>query len=121
MRIAINSKTFKDQRSFQLSKAVEILEQEEFDNAKPTVFYLHGFLETMEVESIKVIADAYLKRGDHSELFVMIDLPVTIVTRVIFLLFLDLIILDWGDLADGSYLLDAVPNSVKVISTTFVD
>lgn len=62
-----NSKTFKEQRSFQLSKAIEILEQEEFDNAKPTVFYLHGYLETMEVESIKVIADAYLKRGDHSE------------------------------------------------------
>lgn len=29
-------------------------------------------------------------------------------------LFLDTIILDWGDLADGSYLLDAVPNAVKV-------
>jgi hypothetical protein len=87
VRIAINSKSFKDQRSFQLSKAVEILEQEEFDNAKPTVFYLHGYLETMEVESIKVIADAYLKRGDHSELFVLIDLPVTFVTSVIFSIF----------------------------------
>lgn len=62
-----NSKSFKDQRSFQLSKAVEILEQEEFDNARPTVFYLHGYLETMEVESIKVVAEAYLKRGDHSK------------------------------------------------------
>lgn len=29
-------------------------------------------------------------------------------------LFLDIIILDWGDLADGSYLLDAVPNAAKV-------
>lgn len=62
-----DSKTFKEQRSFQLSKAIELLEQDEFDNAKPTLLYLHGFVETMEVESIKVIADAYLTRGDHSE------------------------------------------------------
>lgn len=30
------------------------------------------------------------------------------------MLFLDLIILDWGELADGNYLLDAVPNAAKV-------
>lgn len=66
----INRKTFKERRSFQLSKAVEILEQEEFDNAKPTVIYMHGYLENMEYESIKVITDAYLTRGDHSELIV---------------------------------------------------
>lgn len=59
--------SFKEQKSFQLSKAVEILEQEEFDNARPTVIYMHGFVETMEVESIKVVTEAYLKRGDHSE------------------------------------------------------
>lgn len=67
MHITINSKSFKDQRSFQISKAVEILEQEEFDNAKPTVVYLHGFEENMKVESIRVIAQAYITRGDHSE------------------------------------------------------
>lgn len=33
-----------------------------------------------------------------------------------FHLFLDLIVLDWGDLADGSYLLDAVPNAAKVFT-----
>lgn len=63
----INSKTFNEQRIFQLPKAIEILEQEEFDNSRPTVVYLHGFEETMKVESIRVIAEAYLKRGDHSE------------------------------------------------------
>lgn len=67
MRITSNSKTFKEQKSFQLSKAVELLEQEEFDNAKPTVVYMHGYVETMQVESIKVITDAYLTRGDHSK------------------------------------------------------
>lgn len=30
------------------------------------------------------------------------------------LLFLDIVILDWGELADGNYLLDAVPNALKV-------
>lgn len=51
-----------------MPRAIEMLEQDEFDNAKPTVVYMHGFIETMEVESIKVITEAYLKRGDHSEL-----------------------------------------------------
>lgn len=67
------------------------MEEEEFDNAKPTVIYFHGYLEHMQMESVKVIADAYLRRNDHN-----------------------LIILDWGELADGNYLLDAVPNSHKV-------
>lgn len=74
-----------------MSSAHEILEQDEFDNAKPTVVYLHGFLETMEVESISVIANAYLTRNDHN-----------------------ILILDWGELADGSYLLEALPNALKV-------
>lgn len=52
---------------------------------------MHGFMETMEVESIHVIADAYLERKDHN-----------------------ILILDWGELADGSYLFDALPNSIKV-------
>lgn len=34
----------------------------------------------------------------------------------VYRLFLDIVILDWGELADGSYLLDAVPNAVKVIA-----
>lgn len=108
----INSKTFKEQKSFQLNKAIEILEQDEFDNAKPTVIYIHGYVETMEVESVKVITDAYLARGDHSEFNFA-----TIFNHFWsnFFLFLDIIILDWGELADGSYLLDAVPNAVKVI------
>lgn len=28
--------------------------------------------------------------------------------------FLDIIFVDWADLADGNYLLDAVPNAVKL-------
>jgi hypothetical protein len=63
----VNSSTFEKQRNFALPKAVELLEQPEFDNAKPTVVYMHGFVETMEVESIRVITEAYLSRADHSE------------------------------------------------------
>jgi hypothetical protein len=63
----VNSSTFDKQRNFALSKAVDLLEQPEFDNAKPTVVYMHGFVETMEVESIRVIAEAYMKRADHSK------------------------------------------------------
>jgi hypothetical protein len=79
------------------------------------VLYIHGFVETMEVESIRVIAEAYLKRGDHSEL--IISLRCFSIQNEAFSthLFLDIVILDWGDLADGNYLLDAVPNSAKVI------
>ncbi|KAG5684759.1 hypothetical protein PVAND_013973 [Polypedilum vanderplanki] len=84
-------KSFDEQRKFALSKAVDILEQEEFDNAKPTVIYLHGYIEHMEIESIRVISEAYLKRGDHN-----------------------LILVDWAELADGNYLLDAVPNAMKL-------
>ncbi|CRL04727.1 CLUMA_CG017787, isoform A [Clunio marinus] len=99
--ILFYGKTLNEQRAFTLPKAVEILEQEEFDNAKPTVIYIHGFIETMANESIKVIVDAYQTRGDHN-----------------------IIILDWGELADGNYLLDAVPNSVKlgnILADTILD
>ncbi|XP_070502244.1 inactive pancreatic lipase-related protein 1 [Chironomus tepperi] len=84
-------KSFNDQRNFPFSKAVDILEQDEFDNGKPTVIYIHGYIEHMEMESVKVVCEAYLKRGDHNIIFV-----------------------DWAELADGNYLLDAVPNSVKL-------
>lgn len=70
---------------------------------------MHGFVETMEVESVRVITEAYLKRGDHSEYIHLY------IYRNSSNLFLDIIVLDWGELADGNYLLDAVPNAAKVI------
>lgn len=83
--------TFDQQRIYDLKNAADILAQAEFDLNKPTVLYFHGFMETKEVESIQVIANAYLSRKDHN-----------------------IIILDWGELADGSYLFDALPNAIKV-------
>ena len=62
-------KTTEDKKVFQLSKAIDILEQEEFDNAKPTLIYIHGYLEHMQMESVQVVSEAYLKRNDHSKTF----------------------------------------------------
>lgn len=42
-------------------------------------------------ESVNVIVNAYLKRNDHN-----------------------ILVLDWSSLADGNYLLDAVPNAKLV-------
>lgn len=69
------------------------MSHEKFDARKKTVMYFHGYIESPEVESVHVIVDAYQKRGDHN-----------------------LIVLDWTNLADGSYLLEAVPNCLKVCS-----
>lgn len=76
---------------FELNEASKILEQPEYDSSRPTVLYLHGYLENPSVESIHVIVDAYQIRNDHN-----------------------ILILDWGELADGSYIFEAFRNSIKV-------
>ena len=43
-----------------------------------------------------MIVEAYAKRGDHN-----------------------LLVLDWAELADGGFLLNALPNSKKVIITVY--
>lgn len=62
-----------------------------FDKQKPTVLYIHGYVEAPSHESVNVIVQAYLKRNDHNVL-----------------------ILDWSELADGNYLFDAIPNMKQV-------
>lgn len=74
-----------------MNDAQEILKHEKFDATKKTVLYIHGYLENPEVESIHVIVDAYLTRDDCN-----------------------IIILDWGLLADGNYMLDAVVNAKQL-------
>uniref|UniRef100_A0A6B2EG45 Putative serine/threonine protein phosphatase 2a regulatory subunit a n=1 Tax=Phlebotomus kandelakii TaxID=1109342 RepID=A0A6B2EG45_9DIPT len=78
---------FADHKVYELNDTASVLKHPSFDTNRPTVLYLHGYLETMDVESIQVIADAYLARGDHN-----------------------ILILDWAELADGNYLIDAFPN-----------
>lgn len=62
---------------------------------QPTALYIHGYIEAPGVESIHVIVDAYQKRGTQN-----------------------ILILDWGSLADGNYLFDAVQN-VKEVTVKF--
>lgn len=52
-----------------------------FNPAKPTVMYVHGFLESQSKESVKVIHDAYISRDREN-----------------------LIVLDWAYAAAGNYL-----------------
>lgn len=53
--------------------------------------YVHGYVESMAVESIHVIVDAYQRRGDQN-----------------------IIVMDWGSLAEGNYVLDAVVNAKQL-------
>lgn len=62
-----------------------------FDKRKPTVLYIHGYVEAPWHQSVDVIVKAYLKRNDHN-----------------------ILVLDWSDLADGNYLLDALSNMKQV-------
>lgn len=64
----------------------------EFRIERPTVLYLHGYIETPAVESVQTVVAAYRWRNDHNVL-----------------------VLDWGALATGNYLFEAVANCRKVI------
>lgn len=76
-----------------MHEARDILSQPEFHPQRKTVIYLHGYIESLLSQSIRVIVDAYLKRGDHN-----------------------ILVFDWSELADGNYFIDAVPN-LKYVST----
>lgn len=83
--------TFSVNQVYDLEKANDILRHPKFDANRKTVLYVHGYIESPASESIHVIVNAYLKRNDHN-----------------------IIILDWSKLADGNYLLDAVPNAKEL-------
>lgn len=91
MNIFCFRKRFEDSQEFQIENGVDILRNPAFDPAKKTVLYIHGYLETQANESINVVVNAYLQRGDHN-----------------------IILLDWSDLAEGNYFLDAIPNAKQV-------
>lgn len=62
-----------------------------FDHKKKTALYIHGYVEDPSHQSIHVIVDAYLQRDDYN-----------------------ILVLDWSDLADGNFFVDAVPNIKQV-------
>lgn len=95
------STKFEEHIEYTINEFDKIPQHVNFDVNRPTVLYFHGFVEKITDEHIYVIADAYQTRNDHN-----------------------LIMVNWSDMADGSYLLDAVPNAKKlgkVIGTKLVE
>lgn len=76
-----------------MDEARYLLNHTDFDNNKKTVLYMHGYVEAPQHDSVRTIVEAYIKRGDHN-----------------------ILVLDWSQLADGNYLIDAVQN-IKHVRT----
>lgn len=85
--------TYFDRRIYNYNELDEILQHEQYDANKTTVLYIHGYLESAESDSVRLIVNAYHTRNEHN-----------------------LIVLDWGDAAYGDYFITAVPNSIMVSS-----
>ncbi|KPI92731.1 Pancreatic lipase-related protein 2 [Papilio xuthus] len=79
-----------------LSQAVDLFDIKGFDRSKATVLYIHGFIETAHQESIKVMVNAYLEARPNT----------------------NVLLLDWANMAHGSYLVNAARNTKKVGATT---
>ncbi|KAG4068164.1 hypothetical protein HA402_001589 [Bradysia odoriphaga] len=93
--------SFENHQIYELDQATDILKHPRFDLTRETALYIHGYIERPEVESIHVIVDAYQRNGEQN-----------------------IIILNWGELADGNYLLDAVQNAKQLgprIASVLID
>lgn len=86
-----NSKTFDDHTVFPLSESHTVMSHPKFDQTKNTVLYLHGYVEAPSHQSVHVIVEAYQMRDDYN-----------------------ILVLDWNELADGNFFVDAVPNIKQV-------
>lgn len=89
-------KRFEDHTVFPMHESHAIMSDSKFDHKKKTVLYIHGYVEAPSHQSIHVIVDAYLTRDDYNCL-----------------------VLDWSELADGNFFVDAVPNIKQV--NNFID
>lgn len=87
----LHSKVFDDHTVYPLHESLAIMTHAKFDQKKKTVLYIHGYVEQPSHQSIHVIVDAYLQRDDYN-----------------------ILVLDWSDLADGNFFVDAVPNIKQV-------
>lgn len=86
-----NSKTFDEHTVFPVSESHAIMSHPKFDHNKKTVLYIHGYVEAPSHQSVHAIVEAYLTRDDYNCL-----------------------VLDWAELADGNFFIDAVPNIKQV-------
>ncbi|XP_046972098.1 pancreatic lipase-related protein 2-like [Vanessa cardui] len=80
-RIIYINHSIRQQITFGFENITSLLDNPDFDLQKPTVFYVHGYVETASDASVLHVIDAYVKRGDHN-----------------------ILVLDWGNLAFGNYL-----------------
>lgn len=85
------SKVFDEHTVYPVNESLAIMTHAQFDHKKKTVLYIHGYVEDPSHQSIHVIVDAYLQRNDYN-----------------------IMVLDWSDLADGNFFVDAVPNIKQV-------
>jgi pimeloyl-ACP methyl ester carboxylesterase len=77
--------------SYPLLKLPSILNDPNFKKHQPTVFYAHGFLESLQSRSVNTIIDAYSYRGGWN-----------------------LIVIDWSRFAAGRYLTTVLPQTHSV-------
>ncbi|XP_034246866.1 pancreatic triacylglycerol lipase-like [Thrips palmi] len=57
--------------SFPIHNASDLLADPSFDASKPTVLYIHGYLESQDSDSVGKMARAFQRRGEHN--FVLVD------------------------------------------------
>lgn len=87
-----NRNSFSTHRPYELDESCALFGNTHFDVLKKTVLYIHNYLEGPNHESVNVIVDSYLQRNDHN-----------------------ILVLDWSQLSNGNYLIDAVPNAKQVL------
>ncbi|XP_050664990.1 pancreatic lipase-related protein 2-like [Leptidea sinapis] len=87
-----NGSTCEEYVDISLSQAERLFTINGFNKSGPTVLYMHGFIETAQQESIQVIVNAYLEARPD----------------------VNVILLDWSNMAHGSYLVNAARNTKKV-------
>lgn len=82
-----------DYEIYSVASIDDIAKNKAFDKERQTILYIHGFRENLESESVETVVKAFITRGSHN-----------------------ILVLDWSSYATGNYVLDAVPNLVKVCS-----
>lgn len=80
-----------DHRIYDYNEFDDILQHDKYNTSHETVLYIHGYLESPESDSVRLIVNAYHSRNEHN-----------------------LIVLDWSDAAYGDYFITAVPNAITV-------
>ncbi|XP_045495073.1 inactive pancreatic lipase-related protein 1-like isoform X2 [Colias croceus] len=91
-----NGSTCEEYVDMPLDQAHRLFDIKGFEKNNPTVLYMHGFIETAQQESIQVMVSAYLESRPDT----------------------NVILIDWSNMAHGSYLVNAARNTKKVGAAT---